>query len=401
MSTFTYAALASDNSYIKGQIKERGRKKAISKLENEGFLVINIKREISSKWDKLLTYSTISRLDKIHFTRHLYTFLDAGIALDEAVKICAEQIINKKFKEILFDIYKQIISGHTLHQSLQSHSKYFSGYFIKMIKVGEESGRLDNTLEHLLEQQEKEYDLITKIRGALIYPIILIAAAVGVVIFMLSFVVPTIASLLAEYGSELPITTKILIAMSNLFLKYGLLLPPVLILLGIVIRMLLKTPKGKWYFEELLFRLPLVKKIFTEYNIARVTISISAPLLSGLAIDKSLELALETCQNRHYQETINKGLKFVYKGIPLSDVFQGFPKLYPPNVVRMIEIGERTGKFDQMFARLATFYEKSVFNTFNNLSSIIEPFLLLTIGFIVGFIAVSILTPIWKFAEAI
>ena len=401
MHSFSYAALSSDNSYVKGLIKERSRKRAIAKLESEGLLIINIKEETGRGWNKMLNWSTISRLDKIYFTRHLHAFMEAGIALNEAIKICVEQITNKKFKAILQDIYEKINGGQNLHQSLQPHNKCFSSYFVKLIKVGEQSGRLDATLKHLLEQQEKEYDLITKIRGALIYPIILILAAVSMIIFMMIFVVPTIAGLLTEYGSDLPITTKILVGASNFFVQYGIFFIPVIILLIIFIPKLLKTKKGKWYFEELLFRLPIIKKIVIEYNIARFTISMSAPLLSGLAINKSLELAAETCQNSHYRETINKGLKFVYKGIPLSEVLHGYPRLYSPNVVRMIEIGEKTGKFDQMFARLAVFYEKSVFNTFNNLSSVIEPFLLLTIGFIVGFIAVSILTPIWKFTETI
>ena len=147
--------------------------------------------------------------------------------------------------------------------------------------------------------------------------------------------------------------------------------------------------------------MPIIKKIVLEYNIARFTRSVSAPLLSGISIDIALQLAADTCDNAHFKESIEKAVIIVRKGIPLSEVLVGYPKLYPPSVTRMIEIGEQTGKFDHMFKRLARFYETSVTNTLGNISSIIEPFLLNAIGLTVGFIAVSILTPIWKLVDTV
>jgi type IV pilus assembly protein PilC len=401
MQTFSYGALTADNSHIKGQAKGRNLKAVISKLESEGMLLIHIKRESKLFWEKLQTYSTVSRLDKIFFTRHLHSFLDAGIALNQAIKLAGEQTGNKKLAEILKDIYEKINAGKTLSKSLKPYRKYFSNYYISLIKVGEESGTLDNTLKHLLEQQEREYELISNIRGAMIYPSVVIAAAIGAVIFMMSFVVPTIAGVLLEYGGELPLTTKILIAVSNAIVNYGIFLAMGFAVGSYLLYRLVKTKSGKHIWEKILFNMPLIKKIVIEYNNARLMRAFSAPLNSGLSINQALDLATETCGNSHYQNSLTAVQPIIHRGVPLSEALRGYPNLYPPNVVGMLEIGEDTGKFDEMMKRLALFYEESVYHTFKNISSVIEPFLLLTIGVLIGFVAVSILTPIWKFAETI
>src|SRR3989344_3989687 len=183
MANFSYTALDKTNSYVKGKIAARNLKKASAQLEQEGFLVVNIKKEkLPAGWlAKLNNISTISRVDRIFFTRHLYTLLESGIALDQATKIAAEQATNQRFKAILNDIHSQIIKGQTLHAALAPHSKYFSNFFINLVRVGEKSGTLDESLLHLLEQQEKDYELLTKTRGAMIYPGIIIFAALLVV----------------------------------------------------------------------------------------------------------------------------------------------------------------------------------------------------------------------------
>lgn len=402
MSQFDYTALSeADNAYVKGQIRANSPKKAIAKLEREGFLVVNIKREPKFSLKNFDIYSTISRLEKIYFTRHLHSFLDAGISFNQSIKIAAEQIDNRKFKEILNDVHDNITKGRTLSASLEAHSKYFSKYFIKLIRIGEESGTLDTVLSHLLKQQEKEYELLSKVRAALIYPAIILFAAIMIVVFMMTFVIPTISKVLLENGGKLPLSTRIIIGISDFLVNYGPHFLAGLAVAAYILAKLLKGKKGRWYMESLLFRLPFIKKVYIEYNIARFTQAMTAPLLSGLAVDKSLELAAETTGNLHYRESYFKGIEVVRKGIPLSEVLIGYPMLYPPNVTRMAEVGEKTGKFDHMFVKLADFYERSVFNTFNNLSSVVEPVLLLSIGLIVGFIAVSILTPIWKFTDTI
>lgn len=402
MAVFSYKALDKDNNYTKSVIEARSQKKALLHLEKQGFLVVSIKQEKKKTFLNIeLSKQRVKRLDKILFTRHLHTLLESGIALDQALKIASEQSSNKTLKEISFDLHQKVKKGQTLNSALKSHGKYFSPFFINLIQVGEKSGTLENVLLHLLEQQEQDYELITKTRGAMIYPAVIIVAAFMIVIMMMTFVVPTITELLTEYSVEIPLTTKLLIFISHVLNNYGLLILIAFILAIAAIRQWVKTPSGKKHWDEFKLSVPILKNIVVEFNLARFARSMSSLLKSGMSIDEALDLTSTVSGNVFYKDSIKSSIAFVRKGVPLTEVLHGYPKLYPPMTTRMIEIGQKTGKTDNMFTRLAIFYEKSVLNTIQNLSSIIEPVLLLLIGVGVGFIAVSILTPIWKFAETI
>jgi len=402
MSVYLYTALRQDNSYVKDRISAFSQKRASQLLEKDDLLIINIKREKKESWKDIVIYSSISRQEKIQFVRHLHAFLDSGVSLDRSLSIAVEQMTNPKFKTILSDIHEKVVKGQPLNSSLRAHNRYFSNYFINMIRVGEESGRLDNILKHLLEQQEKEYEMITRVRGALIYPALIVLVAILIIIFLLTFVIPTIASTLSEYGAELPLPTKIIIAVSDFVIhRWWFVLMVLISFFGSIYYAIKKYRWGKRAYEKFLFKTPGIKTIVLNYNIARATRSVSAPLLSGLGLDKSIELSQKTLSNNHYQEAMHHCLVVVQKGIPLSEALLRYPEMFTPNVTRLVEVGEKTGRIDEMMSRLADFHEKTLFNIFGNISSIIEPFLLVMIGLVVGFITVSVLTPIWRFAETI
>ncbi len=403
MATFSYTSLGEGDKYERGTIEARSLKQAEKLLINKGLLVINakpLKVKKYSSLDNLLT--SISRLDKIFFTAHLHTLLDAGISLDQAIKVTSEQTTNLKFKEILISIYQAVQKGQPLHTALLPHKKYFSDYYINLIKVGEASGKLDDVLMHLLEQQEREYELITKARGAMVYPAVIVAAMFVMVIFMMVFVIPQITDLLSQYGVDLPLATRILVWLSYILMNYGWLVIIIFIALFISLQQAFKKSiKVQHGWDNFLLWAPKLKTIVIEFNLAKLMRAMSATLHSGVSLDRSLSLAANISSNHKYQQVLQAGVTLVQKGVPLHEVLQGHAKLFPPITSRMIEVGERTGKLDTMLTRLAIFYEKSVVNTLNNLSSIIEPVLLIVIGLGVAFIAISILTPIWKFAETI
>lgn len=401
MSKFNYTALDKAYSYSNGTISTLGKKRALSTLEKKGFLVISIDREKESLLDKLSKISTITRLDKIFFTRHLYTLIEAGIALDQAIKITSEQATNHRFKEILNEVYKKVQQGKTLNESLEPYQRHFSHFFINLIRVGERSGTLEDSLQHLLDQQEKDYDLLTKSRGAMIYPIIILITAILIVTLMMIFVIPNISEILLQYGVELPLTTKILIGGSNIIINYGYIIAIVIILFALIFYILQKKESVKWQVEKILFKTPIAGKIIIEFNLARFSRAMYAMMKSGVSINEALELSSSVCRNRHYKKTIHSCIDYVHKGISFNQVLMAYPSLFPPITTRMIEVGEKSGKTDHMFDKIATYYEKSVINKLSNLSTIIEPVLLIFIGLVVAFVGVSVLTPIWKFADTI
>ncbi len=402
MPTFNYTALDKTNSFVRGQLEAKSVKRATATLEGEGFMIVNIIEDRRTKYSRLNNIiNNVTRLDKIFFTRHLYTMLESGIALDQAVKISAEQTTQEKFKIVLLDIHQQLLQGRQFHQSLAQHKRYFTNFYISMVRVGEKSGKLDEVLSYLLEQQESDYELITKTRGAMIYPAVIISALIVMVVFMMLFVIPKITEILTEYEVELPFATRALIGLSGFLGNYGLFLIPVI---GVLVYLFLKwkkTPTGKWQWDSLIFKLPGINKIVIEFNLARFTRSLSSLLKSGIQIDQALILAAEVSNNSHYQKTLRSGISFVQKGIPLAEVLKADTKIYPQITTRMIEVGEKTGKLDHMLQRLAVFYEKSLTTTINNISSIIEPALLITIGLAVAFVAIAVLTPVWSYSETI
>lgn len=401
MSLFLYTALGKKDAFVRGKVEARTEKHAVAKLEGEGFLVINVRREQPRKLETFSLFDRVGPLDLIFFTRNVATMLEAGIALDQAVRITSEQTTNEKFKRVLLDLHKRIQGGQPFHVALAEHRKYFSDFFISMIRVGEMSGKLDGVLTYLLEQQERDFDLRSKARGAMIYPSIIISALLIIVTFMMIFVVPKIIGVLTQYSVKLPLATRVLIGVSTFLLHYGLYLVPVLVLVVIGFQRWKRTKRGKWVWDSFVLRLPRVGGIVKEFNVARFSRSLTSLLRSGIAIDQALDLAASVTANSHYQRAARSGIKFVRRGIPLAEVMKGHAKLYPVMASRMVEVGEKSGKLDSMVGRVATFYEKSVSTSLENLSSVIEPVLLLSIGLVVGFIAIAVLTPIWKFSETI
>ncbi len=402
MSIFHYTALDASSAYSRGRVDARNQKKAMAALEGQGLLVINLRKEQSDRWSKINTvWSRVSRLDRIFFTKHLLTMIESGISLDQAIKITAEQTTNRHLREVLLDLHSRVQKGQTFYSALAQHPKYFSNFYVSLVKVGESSGKLDQVLEYLNEQQERDYELVSKARSAMVYPSIILTALFLIVIFMMIFIVPRVTGVLVEYNVQLPLATRALIAMSNFVIHIGPYLLPVIIVVIALLRRWIRTPKGKWKWDTFLLHIPRARTILKEFNIARITRSLSSMLKSGVAIDQALLLAADVAGNSHYQRSIRAGIKFVQKGVGIGEVLKGYPDLYPPLTTRMVEVGERTGKLDHMFTRLASFYEKSVLTTLTNMASIIEPLLLIAIGLSVGFLAIAVLTPIWKFAETI
>lgn len=401
MPSYAYTALDSKDAFVKGRVQARHQRAATRKLEGEGFTVVSVKREFIETWYNRPLWQPVSLEDRIFFTRNLQTLVAAGIGLDQAVHISSEQTTNQRFRPILADIAKRLRQGQSFHSTLQRYPNVFSTFFINLVRVGESSGKLDETLEYLLVQQERDYDLRSKARGAMIYPLIILGALLVMVTLMLTFVIPKVASVLNQYKVELPLTTRILLALSNFLVHYGLYLLPIIVVLAFLGRQWSRTKRGRWFLDGLVLRLPIIRRVVIEFNLARFGRSLSSLLKSGIAINQALALSTTVTGNIRYQTAIERGIPLIEKGLPLHEVLVAQPQLYPPLVTRMVEVGERSGKLEEMTDRIAHFYEKSVTGLLENLSSTLEPLLLILVGAAVGFIAVSVLTPVWRFSATI
>lgn len=402
MRQFFYTALTQEDGYVKGSIEARSLKAAAAALEAQQLTIVQVRQQQHDRFAQLRRFmSSISLLDKIFFTRNLYTMIEAGIALDQALKITAEQTENPRLKEACLDMFERVRRGQSLSSSLENHQNYFSEFFINLIRVGERGGTLHTVLAYLLEQQEQDYELRTKARSAMVYPIIILSALFAMVILMLIFVLPRVTGVLLEYSVELPFTTRTLIGASNFLTHWGWLFIPLLIIAIIAIVKGLHTKRGQRWWSRFVLRVPYFKLLVTEFNLARFFRSMSALVHSGMSIDQALSLSATVMGNLEYRANAESGVALVRRGAPFSDTLSARPDIYPLMASRMAAVGEKTGKLDHMLGRLATFYEKSVLTRLGTLASTIEPFLLVIVGASVAFVALSVLLPIWKFSETI
>ena len=345
---------------------------------------------------KIKFFERVSLSEKIMFTNNLSGMLTAGLSLSRALSILEKQSTNSALGDVLRVLEDDISKGNTLSEGMMKFPKVFSGLFIPMVHAGEESGSLPNTLTEVGSTLKKSYDLNKKIKGALTYPTIIIFAMVVIAIFMMIYVVPTLTKTFADMGSQLPATTKAIIWLSDAISQHILLF--LLIIAGFVLGvfLLFKIKLVQRYFDRFILHLPVIGQIVKEVNTARTARTMSSLLLSGVSISNSLAITEEVLQNIHYKELIHKSIASIEKGMVLSASFKENTFLYPIMMGEMIEVGEETGNLSKMPLDIANFYEAEVDNKTKDLSTIIEPVLMLFIGAAVGLFAVSMIKPMYS-----
>ena len=334
--------------------------------------------------------------DRIIFARNLGAMLKAGLALSRALQVMSRQARTKKIGQTLSAIEDFVSQGNTLHDALEKYPKNFNKLFIAMVRAGEESGALAEALLMVGNQLDKMYTLQRKVRGALMYPAVIFAVMIIIGILMLTIVVPSLATTFRELNTELPVSTQVIIGISE-FIKSHYILT-VLLFAGAIggFVMFNKSKFGKTLIDKVVLKIPVVGKLIIETNSARTARTFSSLLSSGVPVIRAAEITGDVLQNVHYKSVLNEAEKVIEKGEPVSEVFRRHEKIYPPFVAEMMSVGEETGNVAQMLKEVAEFYENEVEQKTKDMSSIIEPFLMVIIGGAVGFFAVSMITPMYS-----
>jgi len=327
--------------------------------------------------------------------------LKAGISLAAGLETLAKQTANKRFSKIIKDIAKSVENGVSLTVSLKSHQKVFGELFINMVEAGELSGKLEDVLAQLYIQMKKQYELISKIKGALTYPAVILFAMVGIGIFMMVVIVPKLTSMMRDFNSELPLATKVLISMSDFVVSNGLL--TIIGVVGIVLLFIqiLRTYRGRYYWQAILLKLPVLSPIIKKINLARFARTVSSLLKTDIMIIKTFKITSNVLSNLHYRKAVVEMSEKIKKGSQINEVVTAYPKLFPPVVNQIISVGEQTGELDSILAELADFYEGEVDKIMDNLPSLIEPILILVLGCGVGAMAVAIIMPMYSLSSAV
>ncbi len=371
-------------------------------LRQEGYLLTSVSLEEPEKKRFSFSFSRgVSLTEKMFFTRNLQIMITAGIALPKSLTILSNQVKSKRLKDALLEVEGEVIKGNSFADSLAKHPNIFSKFFTSIIKVGEESGTLEEGLKVLTRQMEREQDLRSKVIGAMVYPAVIVCVMIGVGILMLIMVVPKLAETFKDLNVELPPTTKFIIFLGTFLATKGYIV--ILLVVGLIflIRRIAKTKGGKRFLDLITLKFPIISPIIKKTNSAHTVRTLSSLIVSGVPIIEALDIVSSTLGNIYFQNAIIDATEKVKKGSKLSEALKPYEKLYSSLVIQMIQVGEETGETSGILLKLADFFEEEVTNATRNLSSIIEPLLMLLIGGIVGFFAVSMFQPIYSMLGSI
>lgn len=342
----------------------------------------------------------ITITDKALFTKHMAVMLKAGLTINDALDVAVEESAGR-FTNILIDVKEKVLAGSTLADALSKYEKVFSNLYINIIRVGEKSGTLVQSLEQLAIQLEKENELRGKISQAMLYPIIVLVAVVLIGGGISIFVLPKLTSLFQVFQGELPLATQILLYIVNILTKYGIYIFPGIVVLILFLAWLARTRLVKPIWHALLLKMPIVSPIIKNLSLAQFNRNFGTLLKSGLPITESLNIVANSMQNEVYKRKIKYIAQEIQSGKNISAVISKMDKIFSKVTSKMISVGEKSGTLDTVLIFLARFYESEVDKASKNLSTTLEPILLVIIGLIVGFVVIAIITPIYQLTSTI
>lgn len=401
---FSYKAVKKDGTHYEGSVEASDKFAVYKKLHDEGCVVLQVgEKGASGSLKKFLNFSFggAKAADKIMFAKNLSAMLRAGLPLARALTVLERQMTGKVWKPIFVSLADSLSKGTNFSAALGLFPKTFSALFISMVSAGEESGSLSQSLAIVGEQLEKSYALQKKVKGAMMYPLIIFCVMIIIGILMLIFVIPKLTATFKEFKADLPFATKIVIWVSDFFSAHYILI----IISGILCvafgYFFLKTPTGKRFSGKLVLKLPIIGNIAMQVNSARMARTFSSLLSSGVDVVSAIKITADVVQNVHYKEMLTTTAENIQKGSTIQSLFMPRMDLYPSFVSEMIGVGEETGTLSKTLFEVAVFYENEVEQKTKDMSTIIEPFLMVFIGVGVGFFAMAMISPIYSLSNNI
>ena len=402
---FSYKVKSKEGKIVEGEMESLDRFALAHELRSRGSIPLSIREKKKGAFDPTILFGNIfgkvKTAELIILTKNLSSMIKAGLSLSRALSVLEKQNKKPLINKILVSLNADINSGETLSGGFAKFPNIFSKLFVSMTKAGEESGNLAGALTDIGTNLEKSHSLTKKVRGALIYPGVILSAMVVIGILMFAFVVPTLASTFKELGVKLPFSTRAIVWIGNFFSDHLFLTFLIIIIAVFCILALLRAKFMGKYIDFVVIRLPVIGGLAKELNTARTARTMSSLLLAGVSITRAVEITEDVVQNVYYKEVLGEAKVALERGAPFSEVFNAHPKLYPVMMSEMIQVGEETGNLSDMLLQISSFYEEEIENKTKNLSTIIEPVLMLIIGSGVGFFAISMISPLYSVLDNI
>ncbi len=342
----------------------------------------------------------IPNMQKMLFVQNLYIMVRAGLSIVDALKILANQVENKKLQKLISQVKEQVEKGRQLSEVLKEFPKIFPPIYVSMIAAGEMAGKIEDSLREVSSQMKKSQALTSHIKGALIYPGVILTAMIGIGIEMVVFVLPNIISMFNDSHVQLPFATRLLVFIVNGVKNYGIFIAVGLVALISLLVWIEHQPAVRRRVHALNLYVPIFGGIIKKINLARFTMTLSSLLASAIPIIDAIRITASVESNITYREDLLLVSEALKKGESLSETLKKYPVQFPPMVVQMIMVGEQAGQLEQMLKELATYYSETVDETMKNFSTIIEPVIILLLGVAVAFIAVAVIMPMYSLAQS-
>ncbi|MEI6396515.1 MAG: type II secretion system F family protein [Candidatus Taylorbacteria bacterium] len=410
MSKFIFKAKKSSGEVYSSVKEAKDRYDLYHMLREDGTEVISVKEKKNSVFGadffKLninipFLSGRVKPIEKINMARNLGSMLEAGLPLSRALGVIIKEARNASLKKVLVDINTSVDGGQTLAKALVAYPKVFSPLFVSMVHAGEQGGNLAESLHILAAQLESSYELERRIRGAMLYPAVIIGVMLIVGVLMFIFVVPTLMKTFLDLNVALPISTRILLNISDAIRYHGLFVAIILVIVGGTIYLWSKRASGKAVVHAMILKIPLIGSLVQEINAARTARTLSSLMKSGVGVVDSLEITASVVQNVHFRSVLIKARTAISKGDSMSKIFSENTKTYPVFLAEMLSVGEETGKVADMLSGVAHYYEEDVEQKTKDMSTIIEPFLIVFIGAAVAFFAISMISPMYSLVNVI
>jgi len=396
MATFTYTARAFNGDLRTATIDASSRDDVIAQLRKQRLSVVKIDQDASKKIGR----GSIKTRDVVIFTRQFSTMINSGLPLVQALTILAEQTDNKSLAEVTKKVVFDVESGNTVADALSKHPRAFTNLYVNMVAAGEAGGILDTILMRLATFLEKNDALVRKVKGAMIYPAVIMSVAAIAVVVLLIFVIPVFAGMFASGGMALPLPTRIVIGASGFLRAYWWVIGAVVIVGGYSFKKYYATSNGKLVIDRIMLKVPVLGDVLRKSAVSRFTRTLGTLISSGVSILEGLEITAKTAGNRVIQDAIMQSRSSIAGGDTIAQPLQK-SKVFPPMVISMIAVGEQTGGLDEMLSKIADFYDEEVDAAVSTLLSLMEPIMIVFLGVVVGGMVVAMYLPIFDMVNAV
>jgi type IV pilus assembly protein PilC len=402
MAVYFYKALDKDGNQKEGTVTAVNVDVAINSLQKRGFIISDIRSDedrVGILGKNISFFERVKLRDLVIISRQMSTLFEAQISALRIFRLLSAETENPKLARALAGIGEDLQGGSSISAALEKYPDIFSGFYISMVKAGEESGRLDQTFTFLADYLDRTYEITSKAKNALIYPAFIVFTFFVVMGLMLTMVIPKISSILIESGQEIPIYTQVVIGISDFLVDYGVFFGIALVIGGFFLYRFTKTGPGKESLDQFKLSVPYLGSLYSKLYLARISDNLNTMLSSGIPMVKSLELTEDVVDNQLYKSALVQAVEDIKSGTPLSGAFAKHP-VFPGIIIQLIKVGEETGNLGEILGTLAKFYQREVTNAVDTLVGLIEPIMIVMLAVGVGFLLASVLIPIYNISSS-